>query len=146
MVSIILFGLLWLNYSTGTNNSVHSQTFQVSPPHRISAEVLTKIANDWRVQNGLKPYTESSIVCHIAEERLKEVKLDYSHSGFYKETSYFLQEVYLAENLARDWRTEEATFNSFLRSASHSANLKAPYRYACIRSDGNYVVHEFANY
>lgn len=113
-------------------------------PIPFSADRLFQLVNDWRVKEGYQPYIESEFACNVASKRLPEVEVNWSHEGFYY--GRFCKDCWLAENLADSiqYYSEEHTLSSWLKSASHAANLKTPYTHSCIECSSGYCVHIFS--
>lgn len=113
---------------------------------QLSADRLTEVVNEWRVREGYQPYAKANRLCEFAAIRAEEIQAEWSHSGFYYDRVCTQEEqCYLAENLAKGQSTEEQVLDDWLHSASHAANLKASYTYACIVCDNNHCAHEFGN-
>ena len=48
----------------------------------FSADKLFQYVNDWRIEEGYQPYIKSEFACNIADIRLPQVKVDWSHDKF----------------------------------------------------------------
>lgn len=123
-------------------------SFRLSPsptPYVFSERKLWNLINDWKKTQSSEPYIEDSRLCTLAEKRLEEVKLDWTHDGFWNYKEDFIHEG-LAENLGKDYETEEEVFNAWLESPSHRRNLDYSYKYSCLRCEGNNCVHIFGNF
>ncbi len=139
----IVVGLIIL---TARNVTPTTAPLTASPlPTSLNADVLTKDVNDWRVKNGYQPFIQDQRLCNLANERLPEVKIDYSHKRFWDHTNEFTY-IKLGENLGEDWTNEQQLLNAWLQSPEHLANLQYPYTYSCIVTDGSFAVEEFANF
>lgn len=110
----------------------------------ISEDKLWGLVQEWRTQENLATYEQSIETCRIADQRLIETKVNWSHDGF-EAKRFCPQGCTLSENIARGFSNEQDILDSWLKSASHSANLKMNLPYSCIKSDGEYVVHIFGD-
>ncbi len=117
--------------------------------HELSAERIWEVVNDWRGREGLLRYQEDPYLCEIAEERVGEIKEDFSHSQFEGSAEeYYSSSDFNAfgENLARDISYEEGVLRGWLDSPGHRHILEADYTHSCIRASGPFVVQIFAKY
>ena len=114
-------------------------------PDSLTEDHLWMAVRDWRISQKFQPYTTDQRLCSLAEVRLKEIKTDYSHNGFYKHLKDFSY-VDLGENLAKDFYSTNKTLSNWLNSPSHRENLDAKFTYSCIRTDARYVVQIFGNF
>lgn len=108
---------------------------------KIDGDFLFQQIQWFRKRNSLKEYQTSDFLCKVAEQRLAETKVNWSHDGFYYKR--FCDSCTLGENLYRDGKTEVHVLDGWLKSPSHAAALRAPYTHSCLKTDGNYVVHIF---
>jgi len=119
-------------------------------PYVFNERKLWEMIENWRKDNNLPQYLESEFTCSVADHRVKEIVTDYSHNQFRDhiwcptcKSEYTISEnintVY-PSNLA----TENGMLDSWLNSASHSANLKFNYSHSCLRCDQGYCVQIFA--
>lgn len=115
-------------------------------PDVIEKSSVWDLVQRWRADNGLPMYQQNDRVCEIAQQRLNEVKTNWSHDGFRWERFCPNGDCLLSENLARKFSTEQSVLDGWLSSSSHRANLQKDYQYACIATDGNYVVHILGNF
>lgn len=91
-----------------------------------NAEVLGKLFNDHRVANGKEPLAISSKLNQAALERAAQTALHFSHDSptglpFNKAVKY--AKYASGENIARGNIKPEDTFNQWLRSEGHNANM-----------------------
>ncbi len=115
------------------------------PVRTIDNHVLWKLVNRWRASEGMAPYTFDEQLCFFAEKRLKRVQRHFTHDGFATIITDVPTYHDYAENLAQGWTREEDILDAWLSSARHERNLRWPYTHACIVTDGDNVVHIFAN-
>jgi uncharacterized protein YkwD len=147
-ISIFICSLLFLFFVFKTtfksSDQISVPTITPTPTPFIEKNSLMVLIQDWRIQNGLKEYKESSLLCKIASLRLEEIKTDWSHDGFYKMASYCgTMKCTLGENLARGFASSKDTLNGWLNSPTHKKNLETKFEYTCLETDGNYVVQIF---
>jgi uncharacterized protein YkwD len=112
-----------------------------SPSPAIASDSMWEVVQNWRTENGLSPYQVSSRLCDIAQQRLGEIKQNWSHDGFQWQRFCPEETCTLSENLARKYSSEENVLKGWLRSPAHAENLYKPYTFSCIVTDGNYIVH-----
>lgn len=121
----------------------------VSPEYNVSQEKLWNIVQEWRKNNNQNVYIENEVVCKIADERLIETKKEWSHRKFLEDRderyAKYPQYITFGENLAKGYSDEEEILKGWINSPTHLENLEKDYKYSCIRTDGNYVVHIFGN-
>ena len=146
----VLFGIFWTYQLTVPNPSYPEQTSfntiypSITPYPSIDAEKLLNLINDWKIKQGSQPYTEIKNLCDLTEIRLKEIKTNFSHDGFWKHKDDYVWKN-LSENLSENYSTEQETFTGWLNSSSHSAILKSDRTYSCLRCEDNKCVQLFAN-
>lgn len=119
--------------------------FPTPTPHIFSERKLWQLINEWQTSQGFKPYIEDSRLCTLAKTRIAEIKTNWSHDGFWQHKNDFTHNG-LAENLSKDWFTEEDAFQAWLDSPPHRKNLNDYYAYSCLRCEDNICVQEFANF
>ena len=120
---------------------------RIPPPYKLRADILWERVNQWKISQNEKPYVLNDFLCEIAEKRLRETSVDWSHNNFENITN----EIYesrddfsgLAENLARNYTSETGVLNGWLNSPSHRHALEANYTDSCIATDGIHVVQFF---
>ncbi len=105
----------------------------------------TRIQN-WRKLHGYNQYVKDERLCRKAEERLKDIQKGFSHDQFYKTMKGFEYRS-MGENLVKGIMFPDDAMDSWLRSASHSANLKYDFKYSCLKCSygGKECVHLMAN-
>lgn len=116
-----------------------------TPSPALTKWGVLAIIQEWRLKNNLPEYRISDSMCRIADKRLDQIKVNFSHDGFYAD-DLCDRWCSIAENLAEG---ASSGFNYMLaweRSASHSANLKKDYTHTCVATDGDYIVHIFGYY
>ena len=142
----ILIGIFGSIQSKGETNT---KKIEIALPtlSPISADRLFDTVNKWRVDNGYPAYIKSDLLCQIAEKRLKQIKTDWSHDGFMSDDVNCGEvKCHLGENLAKDINMEGLVLTEWLKSPKHLENLKYNYKYSCIKSEDNFVVHIFGNF
>lgn len=123
---------------------VYTPTLEPTPTDiLITKENVMHEVNEWRISEGMTPYKESEFLCKAAEERLPEVKLNWSHKGFSAKRFCGESECWLGENLAKEYSSPHETLINWLNSPSHRRELEKPYTHSCIATDGDYVVQIF---
>ncbi len=108
----------------------------------VDGDRLFNVIQEWK---GDEAYKENEHTCTMAQTRLEETVENWSHDGFSAGrfcTSY----CSIGENLARGFNSEEEVLQAWLDSSLHRRNLEFDYRYSCIKTDGDYIVHIFAKY
>jgi hypothetical protein len=120
---------------------------EIPPPYKLRADVLWETVNDWKVSQKTKPYVLNDSLCEIADKRLRETSVDWSHNKFYDVTDEIYKKTDeftgLGENLARNFQTETSVLTGWLNSPGHRRNLEANYTDSCIATDGIHVVKFF---
>lgn len=131
------------------------ETSTNSEPVKLQKADIYKIydhVNNERVRKDLKPLKFNQIMCEYAEQRLENMKTEYSHKGFRSTSREALNKYnlsYLGENLSEDiiddsnWMVVDA----WMASESHRKNiLDKNYTDTCVRCDDNYCVQIFAGF
>lgn len=111
----------------------------------ISGDKLFERVNVWRNTNGYPEYKLSKFACSITEKRLPEIKLNWSHAGFYYKK--YCENCYLSENLSKNFYYEAdvpLVMDAWLNSPSHLENLKKDYSHGCIECESGFCVHIFS--
>lgn len=112
---------------------------------KIDPAVVLSDINDFRGKNGLSTLTETPTVCAMARTRLPEVMKNWSHTGFSAER-FCVFNCHIGENLARNFRSEEAILNGWENSPSHREIMSMPdMKYGCVASNGQYTVLEVSS-
>ena len=139
-ISLLLISQVpFLSWTQLTNKEVPVQV--APPPKKINEQILFDFVQKYRYENYLTTYKKSDFLCKIAEQRLQQIKADFSHTVFL--SAHFCDNCTLAENLAKDYFDENILLLAWLKSPSHATILKAPYTYSCLRTDGNNTVQIF---
>lgn len=125
-----------------------TQLVVVSPTAvMLNSEKLLSLVNEWRTGNNLLPFTKSENLCKISNERVAEIKTDFSHDNFLynmkKET--YCKSCFLGENIARQYSSEEEVLQDWLNSPTHRENLTGRYSNTCISTDGTHAVQIFGS-
>lgn len=142
MIKKILFIiLLAIAYALGRSQE-QLELFQ-TPPKVIRENTIFGLVQGFRVNNLMNPYVKSELLCNIAQTRLKDVEKKFSHEGF--RADRFCKDCFMGENIAENYTDEQVLLDAWLNSASHSANLHAPFSKSCIKTDGNKVVQIFGD-
>lgn len=105
--------------------------------------VLWEIIQNWRVENDLPEYTETEFTCNIADTRLKEVLINFSHDGF-SAKRFCNSDCGIGENLVQNIGNEAQSLQAWLNSPEHLKNLKANYTHSCLRVYQDTAVHIFS--
>lgn len=108
-------------------------------------EKLFKLVQNWKLEEDGYQYIESDFTCSVASIRLEETLQDFSHTNF-DANRFCADDCIISENLARKWLFEESTFESWLDSPTHRANLEANYTHSCLKCEGNHCVQIFGYY
>lgn len=144
---VVLFTLLLLftgsSYIIGWNVGLRENPIiQLKPG--LDQDVVWALVQNFRLENNLKTYEKSQKLCEIAKGRAGDILSEFSHRIFSEK--YDGKTPYLiSENIARGFLTEKATLDGWLKSASHSAALRADYQYSCIQCINLACVELFAN-
>lgn len=101
---------------------------------------------NWRKLHGYNQYIKNDGLCIKAYQRLKDIRDSFNHDKFYiraKEIGF----TNIGENLSRNIAFPDDVMNAWLKSSSHSANLKKNYVYSCLKCSygGKECVHLMAN-
>lgn len=108
-----------------------------------SKEQVWKDIQEWRIQNGLRPYSERDDVCRFANERLKAVTLNFSHDGFIEKANLEFPKANVSENLMFVGliNRNKDPLQSWLNSPSHRKNLEKDEPYGCLAANDRTYVH-----
>jgi len=144
------FGLtqLWNKTITAQESAV-SYTQPIDFPdvtyYPLTDEAIWAEVQGWRMTENKPIYIKDDQACELAQKRLEETKLNWSHDGFWDEDC--LGCSYWGENLARGFVSADAMLEAWLNSPKHAENLNSPYfTHSCIAHDSGYVVHFFVGY
>lgn len=117
----------------------------------ISETKMFELTNQYRVDNGLSVLEQNYALCGFSDERLEDIKTDWSHDGFHDlADSFYDEETHasmIGENLAKDFHSgqEELIFSSWVHSPTHKANLdNSDFTHLCIQCDDERCVQSFA--
>lgn len=141
MLLLIIFSCLVISSLVGFVyyfQYVIPSSFAKTTPVIVSDHVLFGV-QQWRKSSGKSEYLVSEKLCKIANTRLEDIKIDFSHSGF--ESKRFGNETTIGENLAKG-----EPLSAWLSSPSHRDNLEADFTHTCIATDGFYTVQIFGYY
>lgn len=145
LIAAILLQKINTNVEVPTRTLSASTTFE-PPTKRLNKEVLWNIINDWRVATGRKPYERSQFLCEVAETRVQEAYLNFSHQGF-NAKRFCTQKCDLGENLSVGvYKDEEDLLHTWLDSPSHREILEQPYQASCIDMKGTTTVQIFGSF
>jgi uncharacterized protein YkwD len=97
--------------------------------------------NEWRIKQGLQPLKESQFLCGIANQRLPEIKRDFTHDGFMNKK--WCEDCILSENLATTTGPEAELIKSWESSPTHREIMASSHTHTCIATEDNYVVQIF---
>lgn len=130
-------------------------SFDLQNPHldekiyKLDEDKLFELTQKLRTEKGLNSYVKSVVTCGIASLRSEEVLSDYSHEGFLSKSQDWMKKYNveeLAENLARNNQSEDATILAWLSSPKHKENILKPFTDSCIKCKREYCVQIFARY
>lgn len=120
--------------------------YEPSPtPALIQKYELWQTVQNWRHEQGLSVFQESEFLCNVAEIRLQETSIDWSHNGL-SAKRFCPNGCTIGENLAKGYYQEQRVLDSWINSPSHLAVLQRSFTHSCIATDGNYVVQIFATF
>jgi uncharacterized protein YkwD len=136
---LVLVG--WLVFNAPSNIEAPIVPTPTNSPD-LNAEKLTALVNDWRVSQGLQPYSKDERLCVIARKRIKVG--DDDHAGFL--SNYNNYPYILAENSTWNAPTEKAALESWLHSPTHLSILKRPFKYACIATQEYNALQIFSSF
>jgi uncharacterized protein YkwD len=148
---MVLFILFFLSVGFVSGALVFAIIISKNPPitnQKLDQDILFALVQEWRVENGLRPYTKSQKLCDFASKRAKQIRTNFNHDEFLKDihTTGVLGVGEYSENLAEVYEDEKTTLKGWLNSASHSAALHRDYKYSCIATYNNEAVQEFGNF
>lgn len=109
------------------------------------------VVQNWRTSQGLSAHAKDSRMCRLAELRLPEIKVNWSHDQFMNNAHY--AEICpgnncfsaMSENLSNGYYSEQENLNGWLNSPLHKEALQKNYTYSCIKCSDGYCVQEFAS-
>lgn len=118
---------------------------------------MWQVLNDWRAEEGLKPWIKDENLCQLAETRAKEMNqyVDYSHNRFNERfTNGEISKTFntwstISENIGTDFSEKNMLYGGFpikrgwLNSPRHAEALRADYTYSCAACDKGYCVQLF---
>jgi uncharacterized protein YkwD len=132
---------------TGTITTIATtQAISTASPSRTSTQYtisndFATIFNDYRRSQGRTPLIFTDDLNRVAELRLAELKIDFSHNsrGGYN--------LHLGENIVKGVYSDEAAFYCWQGSPGHNANmLDSEYAYTGYAIGGGYAVQVFSEY
>lgn len=132
MYRLILLGLFFVFLSFVVQRT-YSPTL-LSPTH--TDPYTQKVLSDITQYNY---FIWSQQLCDSANDRLPEIKTNWSHEGFYIER-WDMSFNEIGENLSRDFDAPQVV-PAWLNSASHKANLDYGYTHHCLVCEDTYCVH-----
>lgn len=115
-------------------------------PEVLAADSLLTVVNRVRAENGCnKPLKANAKLTQAAQERASYIADGHwSHDGYDKTVQKYYKYRYLGENLARDFNSDEAIVNAWLKSEAHRAVLlNCTYVETGIGRSGSYVAQEY---
>lgn len=133
-----------LGYNIAKKQYFIQKTSTFIPLKQINEQKLFDLIQKYRYENYLPTYKKSDFLCKIADQRLQQIKTDFTHTIFFN--SHFCDNCTISENLARRFYDEQVLLNAWLNSPSHSKILKVPYTYSCLKTDGNNTIQIFGYY
>lgn len=111
----------------------------------VAQDILNR-TNQARKKAGLKPLRVSPGLQKSAQAKLDDMlKYNYfSHDKYVEFISQYADYVGMGENLARNFKTNQETFDAWMASPTHKANiLEKRYTHIGIAVSGSYVVQHF---
>lgn len=149
--AILLFGIATAFSGFKIGKKVEQNNI-FSMPDKNSG-ILWRLILEWRRNNNLPEYTWNDTLCKIAAVRIQQIRSDWSHDKFSKDSSdpksymNILLQKYkwkiIGENLAKDFTSEKETLEGWLGSPLHLENLKRDYTDSCVITDGGRSVQIF---
>lgn len=110
------------------------------PPIELDHDILMLEVNNYRIREGLRPFSSDTRTCEIAQTRIKDIVTHFSHDGFSAERlcgGYYCQ---IGEVLARNYPNEKETLQGWINSEMHKYIIEGNYQTACAATDGSYGV------
>jgi len=151
VVIFLFFALLFTGGFYGIFLTAQGEPTKIlDSPAKLSSEKLWFLIQKWRISQRLQPYIKNQNICKLANLRLPEIMVNFSHEHFLDHSHY--REIcpqnncLLGENLSMNALGEQSTLTGWLNSPEHLKNLKANYQYSCIACSNSYCVQEFANF
>jgi uncharacterized protein YkwD len=131
------------NTTSEITTSTSTPTIKTTSTSLVIAESYEDIFNAYRKSKGLSPLIFTNDLNRIANLRLAEIKITYSHSsiGGYNK--------HLAENIVRStgYLGNKEAFTSWKNSPGHNANmLNTSYKYTGYAISNGYAVQVFSSY
>jgi uncharacterized protein YkwD len=118
------------------DNTVVTETQPTTPAPSESYETLF---NSYRQQHGLSPLIFTEDLMRVAELRVQEIKVNFSHEGITK--------YHLAENIVMGVWSDQEALDCWDESPGHRANmLNASYKYTGYAFDAGYAVQVFTEW
>ncbi len=139
LIVIIIAIFYSLGLYIGSTNTLKS-----IQPRVLRTNTLFTLIQGFRVNNGLQPYIEYQKLCDIADIRLKEIQVRFSHDGF--SADRFCTNCFIGENLARNYVDEQVVLDAWLASPKHAENLKRDFIFTCVRTGNGFAVQIFGNF
>lgn len=100
--------------------------------------------NQWRTRSGYTEYLKSDKLCQIADIRLTEIELNFSHEGFSADKFNYVGKI--GENLISEVDTNNDALMSWIHSPNHLKLLSDSFTHSCIKTSGTYAVQIFGYY
>lgn len=118
-----------------------------NPPRKLDGGRLFNLVNDYRKKNGLSELLWYHHLCNYAKTRSQEIKTDWSHEGYLKDSaegtiysSICPECTRTGENLAKDFYSEKAVLQAWIKSPTHKENLDGNWDWGCaMYYSNNYV-------
>lgn len=110
-----------------------------------TSQGVWNVVNNWRTSSGRLTYTESQILCDIADNRVKQVQDVFNHKQFLEDLKKSNYPYIVSENLSEGYRTPEDTLSAWLNSPPHRWALEQNYKFSCVRCENDYCVQIFSN-
>jgi len=110
----------------------------------LNNKTMTTVMNEWKLKHHGHVYTKSEKLCEVANRRLEETKINWTHDGFWDISFPSTGFTFLGENLAKGFNNPKEVLYAWQTSKlGHKEILEYSYTNLCVATDGNYVVVMF---
>jgi uncharacterized protein YkwD len=150
-ITILLIGLSAF-FLINSASSKHTEIVSIPSITPTAQPELNNInlwlaINEWRKSVNLATYTESKLLCDVADIRIKEIQTNFSHDGLFSHR--WCDEKLtctISENIAAYSPSVNETLQGWLNSPPHRKALESDYSHSCIRTQNGYSVQIFGYY
>lgn len=140
LILILALFSLYMAYLVGNQEVSYIVTPQDNSSREINQNRLFEVVNKFRVDNGLPEYREDPSACKIADIRVQDIQLEFSHRMFVSRVN---TGKIVGENLSRGFYNDQDVLSAWIYSKKHRDNLLADFRGSCIRCENRYCVQIF---